>query len=164
MDMTLVARNGIFELVDSSLQLATVVAEIGGIADFNQNVLDVSFVNPRKRQGADGPDEIAISAPVSLTGEFQNPLLAVGDTIIPQNGVLVANAVEVENLVAETVPSPADEDVKNLVGKTLIDPLVIAERIGLALLGDKKKLTGQDVEAVSVSRIRIHPLREELAM
>ena len=102
----------------------------------------------------------------AIRSYYDKPQLLVGDTVIPQNGVLVANAVEVDNLVSGKVPMPEDENMKGMVGKTLVDPLVIAERMGLAL-PTYKKLPDVDEPSVSidnVSRIRIHPLRHELTM
>jgi len=167
LNMTINSANGQVDLADAKIELAGVTADLTGNADFNENRMRLQFVNPvsQVEDSATQP-VLVISSPVTLTGNLDKPQLLVGDTVIPQNGVLVANAVEVDNLVSGKVPMPEDENMKGMVGKTLVDPLVIAERMGLAL-PTYKKLPDVDEPSVSidnVSRIRIHPLRHELTM
>jgi len=165
--MSISGEHGKVELTDSKIELDGVSAELTGNADFNENRLKLQFVNPASlvKDSVSQP-VLVISSPVTLTGNLNKPQLMVGDTVIPQNGVLVANAVEVDNLVSGKVPMPEDENMRGMVGKTLVDPLVVAERMGLAL-PTQKKLPDVDKPSVSIdnfSRIRIHPLRHELTM
>jgi len=162
--MTWTASNGVFELSDSNIDLPGITATVSGSADLNNNRLNLQFVDPQATGDAtDSGAQLAITETVRLSGALEAPQLLIGQTVIPQNGVLVAKAVEVDNLLSEKVPMPADEDVKDSVGRTLIDPLVIAERMGFAPTS-AKHLSVLDRPTVSISKIRIRPLREELTM
>lgn len=60
------------------------------------------------------PNQILISRQQSTAKLLQSP-----------------NSIDVNFLVEEKMPSPQDEDVKNLEGKALIDPAIVAQRFRL---------------------------------
>ncbi len=68
-----------------------------------------------------------------------------------------------KHLVAQKLSSPVDDDVKNLVGKDLVDPAVVAQRFGL----QPETLRRSEMKKkfpVGKGKIRIGILREETAL
>ncbi len=70
---------------------------------------------------------------------------------------------DVESLIARKLPSPVEAGGKNLVGRDLVDPEVVAQRFRL----QRETIPRQEMKkkmAVGRGRVKIGPLREEASL
>lgn len=98
---------------------------------------------------------------VSITGSFSEPLVTSrGGNTASRRTQSAAENTEVQRLVDKKLPSPADEDVKDLVGKSLVDPAIIAERFRLQPEVIRSNKTKKQLR-LGTGRIVVRPLQEE---
>lgn len=111
-----------------------------------------------------GMKPAAQEAATPVKGNYRGGVLAIELPHIKEISISplrqLPSESEVENLVNGQLPSPSEEDVNDLVGKSLIDPHIVAQRFRLRpeiIVKDKFK----NRFPVTETRLRIHPIRIE---
>ncbi|EKD34122.1 MAG: AsmA [uncultured bacterium] len=151
-------NNGLVEFGETTLTTPDAVLLIGGTADLAGQRWDLQ-VAPMQANKAQG-DHARPPMVLTVTGTFATPELKVDNR---KQAVMVAAAAKKTNvgkLVDEKIPSPVDDDVKNLVGKALIDPAIVAQRFHLQPETIKRNEVKKQLR-VGSGKIRIGPLQEE---
>ena len=113
-------------------------------------------MQPDEGQG----DHARLPMPLTVTGTFATPELKIDNRKQPVMVAATAKKANVVKLVDEKIPSPVDDDVKNLVGKALIDPAIVAQRFHLQPETIKRNEVKKQLR-VGSGKIRIGPLQEE---
>lgn len=152
--------NGLLDTRETVLASPAGVLLISGTADLGERQWDL-LVMPEMMQAKEKrSDKGGRLMPLMVTGTFARPELKIDNRKHSLIGTVETRRANVANLVNEQIPSPIDDDVKNLVGKALVDPAVIAQRFRLQpetiRRGEAKKHL-----PVGSGRIRIGPLQEE---
>ncbi len=146
-------REGQLTLVDGELQLAGVVDLSGRRLELEAVTSGtVTVVDKRGRE-----EHTSRSVLSTLTGPFEAPRHSVHPNLAASRLVKRDTAA---SLLAETLPTPAEVGLGPLVGKDLVDPLVVAERfhlqpVHLKPVEMKRKMT------LGSGRIRIGEIRQE---
>ena len=146
-------RQGQLTLVDGELQLAGVVDLSGRRLELEAVTSGtVTVVDKRGRE-----ERTSRSVLSTLTGPFEAPRHSVHPGLAASRLVKRDTAA---SLLAENLPTPAEEGLGPLVGKDLVDPLVVAERfhlhpVHLKPVEMKRKMT------LGSGRIRIGEIRQE---
>jgi uncharacterized protein involved in outer membrane biogenesis len=148
-----VVSGGRVEMHEATVTSPALTLLVGGTADLvgrQWNLQVVPGEMPTAEQGERGSP----LPPLTVTGTFAEPRFQVASR--GQN-------TDVVELVNEKIPSPVDDDVKNLVGKALIDPAIVAERFHLQPKTIKRSEAKKQIP-VGRGKIRINPLREETSV
>lgn len=155
--------NGLLNTRETALASPAGGLLISGTADLAERQWDLLVMPemmPAKERRSDKGGRLM---PLMVTGTFARPELKIDNRKHPLIGTVETEKANVANLVDEQIPSPIDDDVKDLVGKALVDPAVIAQRFRLQpeiiRRGEAKKRL-----PVGSGRIRIGPLQEELSV
>ncbi len=157
-------RKGIFTTSETVLNSPTARVLISGTADIFDKQLDLRF----EPKGAaviteeQGGEQAASgnSDAFTLAGTFSNPRINVDAKNRPQIPLEQPKVLNVQNLIDGKLPSPDDKDVKNLIGKNLIDPNIVATRFRLQPEVIRKDRVKQQLKA-GAGRIQVNPLQEE---
>jgi AsmA protein len=153
-------HNGLLDTRETALASPAGTLLISGTADLAERQWDLLVVPERMPATERRSDKSGRLLPLTVTGTFARPEMKIDNRKHPLVGAVETRKANVANLVDEQMPSPIDDDVKNLVGKALVDPAVIAQRFSLQpetiRRGEAKKLL-----PVGSGRIRIGPLQEE---
>ena len=96
-----------------------------------------------------------------IRGTFSE-LEIVSDKDLP-TGLKADSKINVRKLVAQSVDVPAEDELKNLVGKDLVDPAVVAERFGLSIQTLQRTAVKKKIP-LGTGKIHIGVLREEPAL
>lgn len=151
-------HNGLMEIRETTLTSPAAVLLIGGTADLagRRWDLQVAPMQPQEGQGDHGKPPMVLT----VTGSFAMPELKIDNRKQPGMVAAAAKKANVVKLVNEKIPSPVDDDVKNLVGKPLIDPAIVAQRFHLQPETLKRNEVKKQLR-VGSGKIRIGPLQEE---
>lgn len=152
--------DGLLTIREAILNNSDKALFISGGADIPDGVWDLrvapqQMVLPKPTKGKQ-PLSLAISGP------FLQPELNLDDRRQP-SGTVKTVKTNVASLIDEKIPSPVEEDVKGLVGKTLIDPAVVAQRFHLQRETIRRSETKKQLRLGS-GKILIHPLLEETSL
>ncbi|HBG18193.1 MAG TPA: hypothetical protein DDY32_02675 [Desulfobulbaceae bacterium] len=104
------------------------------------------------------------SLPLTITGTFEKPDSEVDTRRQQALGTATGTVkINVASLVDGKIPSPIDDDVKDLVGKALIDPAIVAQRFHLQRETIRQSEKKKQLQLGS-GKIRINPLLEETTL
>jgi uncharacterized protein involved in outer membrane biogenesis len=157
-------RNGLVASSDTTLDSPLGAVLISGTVDLVSEQLEL-VVEPRltvamveEQDTAEEPS--GGSVPFALSGTLARPKIDIEAKYLSLDELNLSDESDMQILIDEKLPSPEEEDVKDLVGTTLIDAAVVAERFGL-----QPELIPQNQAKIQlplgVGRIRISPLQEE---
>lgn len=150
-------NNGLLNTRETLLTSPAMAMDISGSADIALKQWDLQVV-PRILELEHGQKESRRSPmPLKVTGTFSEPELGVDSR---KDIAFVGKNENVANLVDEKIPSPVDDDVKDLVGKALIDPAIVVQRFRLQPETIKRSEVKKQLQFGS-GKIRINPLQEE---
>ncbi len=159
----LTINNGLVNIRETSLSSPAYSLQLTGTADISRQLLNLqmesSFVTTTvgkcgREEKVDHSFRYVISGPFSEP-EFKQTAMA--------NGSSGGGRTNVKQLVAQKLPSPADDDVKNLIGKDLVDPAVVAQRFRL----QPETLRQKEVKKkypVGTGKVHIGTLQEETTL
>ena len=149
--------NGLLNTRETLLTSPAMAMDISGSADIALKQWDLQVV-PRLLELERGQKESRRPPmPLTVTGTFSEPELGVDSQ---KDIAFVEKNENVANLVDEKIPSPVDDDVKDLVGKALIDPAIVVQRFRLQPETIKRSEVKKQLQFGS-GKIRINPLQEE---
>ncbi len=154
-------NTGLLETGKSTLKMESQDIALAGTMNLKTKDFSLQFNGQQPRPGkvATGTDKV--DKQVMISGSLLEPKqIQISNRNSTANFSNSPNAIDVKTLVDEKIPSPQDDDVKNLEGKALIDPKIVAQRFKLQpepILQQKK---GKPLPQRSV-KIKIHPLVEE---
>ena len=155
--------NGLLDIRDTTLTSPAASFLITGTGDLASKEFDLQ-VRPGEGTLDQGRnDKAKAPAPYKFSGKLAKDELDRGSQKHPEMLGIDGSTTDVANLVDEKIPSPMDEDVKNLVGKSLIDPAVVAQRFRLQPESIKRDEVKKQLQ-VGSGIIRIKPLQEELTV
>ncbi len=153
--------HGLVQLHETSLFAPDCRLQVSGTADIVQQQLNLQmetgFVTTVVGKGG-RQEKVEQSALFSISGTFSEPELK--NHKAPASGGNAGGRNNVKQLVAQKLSSPGDDDVKNLVGKDLVDPAVVAQRFRL----QPETLRRSEMKKkfpVGTGKIHIGDLREE---
>jgi len=152
LDLSLNFGEGLLSLGDGTMEVGGMHVIIGGVADLKSHEIDLLFTPVGLR---DAGQTVAMKGALDAPGWYT--IQDAGTTGGGGDGKI---SVDINKLVERQLPSPPDAHEKGLVGKTLMDPKVVAQRIGLQPM----KVIAQPMrdETTTTKRsIRIKPLRLE---
>ncbi|KJR98834.1 MAG: hypothetical protein VR65_18650 [Desulfobulbaceae bacterium BRH_c16a] len=153
-------NNGLLNTRETLLTSPAMAMDISGSADIALKHWDLQVV-PRILELEHGQKESRRPPmPLTVTGTFAEPELRVD---IRKDIAVVEKNENVANLVDEKIPSPVDDDVKDLVGKALIDPAIVVQRFRLQPETIKRSEVKKQLQFGS-GKIRINPLQEETSI
>ena len=154
-------EGGLLTIREATLTSPAVAMAIGGEA----NIPDRAWRLQVTPQGAEmKPVKGKSSLPLTITGRFEKPDYLIDNRRQPAVGAAAGTAKgNVESLVDEKIPSPIEDDVKDLVGKPLIDPAVVAQRFHLQRETIRQSEKKKQLQLGS-GKIRINPLLEETSL
>ncbi|WP_457575940.1 AsmA family protein [Desulfomarina sp.] len=156
-----VFHGGILENTSTSLQTPSGEVMVAGDIDFAGRTLDLQLVRSDLLEGGKGVKTNEKDGRfLRITGSFSEVLLVRGGDREGEALVEAGEKVDVKKLVDEQLPSPVDDDVKDLVGKALIAPEIVARRFGLQPEIIKREKEKRKFRKGS-GKIRISPLRQE---
>jgi len=160
-------RNGLVASSETTLDSSNGGVLISGTVDLVSEKLELA-VDPKvpvameEEQG----NEQNLSegkVPFALSGTFARPKIDIEAKYLALDELNLSDESDMQVLVDEKLPSPEDEDVKDLVGTTLIDAAVVASRFGL-----EPELISKDREKkqfpLGTGRIQRSPLQEKDSM
>lgn len=160
-------RNGLVTSSETTLDSVLGAVFISGTADLVSEKLEL-VVEPEfavvmnEEQGTEG-DYSGGSVPFALSGTFARPKIDIEEKYLSLDELDLSDESDMQILVDEKLPSPDDEDVKDLVGTILIDAAVVAQRFGL-----EPELIPENQFKIQLplgtGRILISPLQEEDAL
>lgn len=146
---------GVLNLHDGILASPAMTLDVAGGADFPagewQLQLGRQGMEPQSSKGKG-------NGPLALAGKFEGNLPRQ-----PVNVPADGKKVNVAILVDAKIPRPADEDVKDLEGKPLIDPAIVAQRFHLQRETIRRSEAKKQLQLGS-GKIRIGPLQEETSL
>ena len=151
-------ESGLLTIREAILTSPAVAMAIGGGANIPGRAWNLR-VAPQgaERKAAKGKS----SLPLTITGTLEKSDYRIDNRRQPAVGMAAGTAkVNVESLVDEKIPSPIDDDVKDLVGKPLIDPAIVAQRFHLQRETIRQNEKKKQLQLGS-GKIRINPLLEE---
>ena len=153
--------HGLVQLHETSLFAPDCSLQVSGTADIVQQQLNLQmetgFVTTVVGKGG-RQEKVEHSSLFSISGTFSEPELK--NHKAPAGGGTTGGRNNVKQLVAQKLSSPGDDDVKNLVGKDLVDPAVVAQRFRL----QPEILRRSEMKKkfpVGTGKIRVGDLREE---
>ena len=160
----LTVADGLLQLRETELHSPVYKVQLGGSADLVEKQLNLQMENTfittiigKKKQA----EQVSNTSFYAITGTFSEPLLKIQNN--PGDVSSLAGKIAVQHLVERKLPSPGEEDGKNLVGKDLVDPAVVAQRFnlqrGLLRRGEVKKRF-----PLGSGTVRIGTLQEEAAL
>ncbi len=164
-DSTFTARDGVFDLRNTTLSASLLEAELSGTVDIVSGELDFKLITrPIVVAGEKSEKHPVDSGFFTIFGDLDNPEVAMdvkgGKDGTGESRVLIRPKNDVQRLVDDHLPSPVEEDVKGLIGRSLVDPSVVAQRFGLQPLSihatKVKKLM-----PVGSGKVRVEALLEE---
>ena len=152
---------GLLTIREATLQSPAVAMAIGGGANIPGRTWELQIAP----QGAEPkPVKGKSSLPLMITGTFEKPDFQIDNRRQPAMGTATGTAkANVASLVDEKIPSPVDDDVKDLVGKPLIDPAIVAQRFHLQRETIRQSEKKKQLQLGS-GKIRINPLLEETSL
>lgn len=157
-------KNGILYLEQTGLSSPVNWVQLSGTVDTILRQLDVQvesgFVATVKGKGG-REEKVNQSSRYSITGPFAE-LTLNNLTNLSGTGTL-GSKMSVKHLVEQKLPSPVEDDVKNLVGKDLVDPAVVAQRFGLQPDILRRSEVKKKIP-VGSGKVSISALREEPAL
>ncbi len=157
-------KNGLVESHDTMLTSSGASVAITGTADLGGSALKL-MIKPKVdvvKTEEQGAEKVSKKGPIpfGISGTFAQPQIDIDGRYLSLDDLKLSDEVEMQDLVDKEIPSPVDEDVRDLVGTTLIDPAVVAQRFGLQPeLNQKSQAKKQP--PVGSGRVRISPLRVE---
>jgi AsmA protein len=160
-------RNGLVASSETTLDSSNGGVLISGTVDLVSEKLELA-VDPKipVAMGEEQGNEQNLSegnVPFALSGTFARPKIDIEAKYLALDELNLSDESDMQVLVDEKLPSPEDEDVKDLVGTTLIDAAVVASRFGL-----EPKLISKDREKkqfpLGTGRIQRSPLQEKDSM
>ncbi|MDK9709071.1 MAG: AsmA family protein [Desulforhopalus sp.] len=159
-----IIKDGILYLKEADLGTPAAWIQLSGTIDTILRQMDVQVESGYEVtvKGKGGREEkTSQSSRFLITGPFSG--LTLNNLTNHSGPVALSGKMNARYLVEQKLPSPVDDDVKNLVGKDLVDPVVVAQRFGLQpdILRRsevKKKLP------VGSGKVNIGTLQEEPAL
>ena len=152
--------HGVLQFRECQLTVADGELQLAGVVDLSGRRLEleavtsgaVTVVDKRGRE-----ERTSRSVLSTITGPFDMPRHSVHPGLAASRLVKRETAA---SLLAETLPTPAEEGLGPLVGKNLVDPVVVAERfhlqpVHLKPVEMKRKMT------LGSGRVRIGEIRQE---
>lgn len=161
---TVTLNNGLVQSRETNLTAPTYSLQLSGNADIVRQQLNLQMESSSTSTavGKGGREEkVNRSAVYFIGGTFSEPELYQQTGLA--SGSTVGGKIPAKQLVARQLPSPPEADVKNLVGKDLVDPAVVAERFRL----QPETLRRSEVKKklpVGTGKIKIGVLREETTL
>lgn len=160
-------RNGLVASSETTLDSIPGAVLISGTADLVSEKLEL-VVEPEfavamdEEQGTEG-DSSGGSVPFAISGTFGRPKIDIEAKYLSLDELDISDESDMQLLVDEKLPSPDDEDVKDLAGTALVDAAAVAQRFGLEpALIPKNQLKIQF--PLGTGRIKIRPLQQEDAL
>ena len=154
-------NHGLMQFRETSLFAPSCNLQASGTVDIVQQQLNLQmetgFVAIVVGKGG-REEKVERSALFSISGTFSEP--EVKNLKAPTSGGNAGGRNNVKQLVAQKLSSPGDDDVKNLIGKDLVDPAVVAQRFGL----QSETLRRSEMKkkfSVGTGKIHIGVLQEE---
>lgn len=154
-------NNGLVQIRETSLSGPAYSLQLSGTADIVGQQLklqmETGFVTTVVGKGG-REEKVDHSAIYSISGTFSVPELKSQKASSSRGNA--GGKGNVKHLVAQKLPSPAEDDVKNLVGKDLVDPAVVAQRFRL----QTETLRRSEVKKllpVGTGKVKIGTLQEE---
>lgn len=128
-------RNGLVDSRETTLKSPSASVLISGTADLVSERLAL-MIGPKvvvvmKGEQGKEKDTSMGSVPFALSGTFTKPTISIDAQYLSSEELELPAKLNMQSLVDQKLPSPVDEDVRDLVGTTLIDPAVVAQRFGL---------------------------------
>ena len=154
-------HGGILESTSTSLQTSFGKIVVAGDIDFVGRTLNLQLVRSDLPEGGMTMKNSEKDGRfLRIAGKFSGVRIVRGDE--KESGVTVdaVEKVDVKKLVDEKLPSPVEDDVKDLVGKALIAPEIVARRFGLQpeiLKREKEKKKFRKGRG----KVRMSPLKKE---
>ncbi|MBW2682324.1 MAG: AsmA family protein [Deltaproteobacteria bacterium] len=153
-------KDGIVESRQTEIKSPVIRMMVTGSTDLVNEKFDLKVTADRKILLIEQGIGEAYSLPLAVAGTFSDVLFE--SEIMEVTGVGREERygkIDVNRLVDEKLPTPVGEDLKNLVGKSLVDPEVVVQRFGLQpenirKIKEKKKFRQ------GTGKIQIAPLRE----
>ena len=124
--------DGFLQIRDSELLSPVYKVQLGGSADLVEQQLNLQLENTYVTTiiGKKGQQEqVSNTSVYAITGTFSEPFLKIQNS--PTDARSLDGKIAVQHLVERKLPSPGEEDARNLVGKDLVDPAVVAQRFNL---------------------------------
>lgn len=156
-----VFHGGILENTATSLQTSYGKIVVVGDIDFAGRTLNLQLVRGElPKNGKTVKTNEKDGRFLRIDGSFSGIRIVRGggkESDVPVNA---EEEVDVKKLVDEKLPSPVEDDVKDLVGKALIAPEIVARRFGLQpeiIRREKEKKKFRKGRG----KVRISPLRKE---
>lgn len=161
-------RNGVVSSKDTELKSPLADVRLSGTADIVKQQLQL-MIEPeavtvvaladKGTAEKDGKDISDNSIPFSFSGSFSEPKISIDARYLSLEGLSLPKELDLQSYIDEKMPSPVEEDVKNLVGTTLIDPAVVAHRFGLQPELIRKGRAKKQLK-VGSGKVSISPLEE----
>jgi len=156
-------KDGIVEVRRAELHAPAARLLIEGMVDLAAVRLDLQISSNNKifirGKGSSGHYVM----PFALRGTFSDLQLdsGTGRRAAADGQRVLVEDIDVRKLVDDTIPVPVDDYGKDLVGKTLVDPAVVALRFGLGPATISKTKVKKKFR-VGSGKIQISPLRKGL--
>ncbi len=156
--------DGFLHFRETELLSPVYKVQIGGGADLVEQQLNLQLESTSVTTiiGKKGQQEqVSNTSVYAITGTFSEPLLKIEN--ISADARSFDGKIAVQHLVERKLPSPGEEDAKNLVGKDLVDPAVVAQRFNL----QREILRRSEVKKkilLGSGTIQIGTLQEEAAL
>jgi uncharacterized protein involved in outer membrane biogenesis len=154
-------KNGVMEIHRVEMNSPAAEISLEGLVDLVTQRIDLKmaalksiFVKSKKK----GEHYLM---PLALTGTFSDMRFSGAE--VPMNGEQkgFTEEIDVRKLVDDTLPAPVGEDVGHLVGKALVDPVVVAQRFGLHPgPGIIRRTKAKKEFRQGTGKVRISPLRK----
>jgi AsmA protein len=156
--------NGLVTSRETTLTSPVARVVISGTADLVTTELKLK-VQPQvvaSNMEEQGDDKVSLKGliPFALSGTFAQPQIDIDGQYIPLDNITFSEEGDVQRLVDQKLPSPVDEDVKDAVGTTLVDPVVVAQHFGLQPELIQKKQAKKQL-TIGKGKIHVSPLKEE---
>jgi uncharacterized protein involved in outer membrane biogenesis len=154
-------NNGLVHIRETNLSAPTYSLQLNGTADLVRQQLDLQLeadlvtttVGKRGRE-----EKVNQSALCAINGTFSDPELT--NQMTSSSDRDAGGKVNAKHLLEQKSLPPFDDDVKNLVGKDLVDPDVVAKRFKL----QPETLQRSDVKKkipVGTGKVSVGALQEE---
>jgi len=153
-------KDGIIESRQTEIKSPVIWMMVAGFTDLVNEKLDLKVTADRKILLMEQGSVEAYSLPLAVTGTFSD--VRFKSEIKGVTGVGLeehSGKIDINRLVDEKLPTPVGEDLKNLVGKSLVDPAVVVQRFGLQPENIRKIKTKKKFRK-GTGKIQIAPLRE----
>ncbi|MBU1567501.1 MAG: AsmA family protein [Proteobacteria bacterium] len=155
-------NNGLVQISEMSLRNPACNLQLSGTADIVGQQLNLQmetgFVTTVVGKGG-REEKVDHSDIYSISGTFSEPELTNQKAL--SNGSNAGGRNNINNLVAQKLSFPAEVDVKNLVGKDLVDPAVVARHFRL----QPETLRRSEIKkklSIGTGKVRIGTLQEEI--